>query len=48
MGQYTTYIWAAYALAALVLCINVVLPWRRSKTVRRQLEEYYRLNREPR
>ena len=42
MGQYGSYILVAYALAALVLIINVVLPLRRRKTVREQLREFYR------
>lgn len=43
MGQYGFYVWTAYGLAALVLCFNIVLPLLRRKTVRRQLEEYFRL-----
>jgi len=46
MGGYGSYIWASYALAATVLVVNVLLPLRRRKTVRRQLKEYYRLRRQ--
>ena len=43
MGQYASYISIAYAAAAVILVINVLLPWRRSKTVRRRLHEFYRM-----
>lgn len=46
MGGYGSYVWAAYTLAAIVLAVNVLLPLRRRKTVRRQLQEYYRLRRQ--
>jgi heme exporter protein D len=42
MGQYGSYILAAYVLAAIVLVVNVVLPLRRRKTVRERLREFYR------
>ncbi|OGI61459.1 MAG: heme exporter protein CcmD [Candidatus Muproteobacteria bacterium RBG_16_60_9] len=42
MGQYGSYILVAYALGAVVLIINVILPMRRRKTVRARLREFYR------
>lgn len=42
MGPYGAYIWSAYAIAAVVLVLNVVLPLQRRKIVHRQLREYYR------
>ncbi len=42
MGQYGAYILVAYALGALVLIVNVILPLRRRKTVRERLRELYR------
>lgn len=46
MGTYGFYVWTSYAAAAVVLLLNIALPLRRRKTVRRQLEEYYRLQKE--
>lgn len=46
MGHYGFYVWTAYGLAAFVLIVNVVAPLRRRKTVRKQLQEYYRVQRE--
>lgn len=46
MGQYGFYIWTSYAAAAVVLLVNIALPLRRRRTVRRQLEEFYRLQKE--
>jgi heme exporter protein D len=45
MGQYGVYVWSAYALAALMLCLNLLAPLWRGKAVRRRLQEYYRLHR---
>ncbi|HLF24341.1 MAG TPA: heme exporter protein CcmD [Burkholderiales bacterium] len=42
MGQYGSYILVAYALGALVLIINVILPLRRHRIVRERLREFYR------
>jgi heme exporter protein D len=44
MGGYALYVWGAYGLALVVLALNVLLPWRRHKAVRRHLAEYCRLN----
>lgn len=43
MGNYGFYVWTSYALAALVLVVNVVLPLRQRKAVRARLKEYYQL-----
>ena len=43
MGDYAFYIWTSYALAALVLAINIILPLRQRKAVRARLREYYEL-----
>lgn len=48
MGQYGAYIWSSYALAVIVLALNVALPLRRRKTVQRQLQEHYRAERSSR
>lgn len=48
MAKYAAYIWSAYGIAAVVLCINVAAPWLRRKTVRRRLKEFYRLERQTR
>jgi heme exporter protein D len=43
MGGYAFYVWASYAVAAVVLAFNVLLPLRRRKAVLRTLREFYRL-----
>ncbi|MFL6711926.1 MAG: heme exporter protein CcmD [Sulfurifustis sp.] len=48
MGNYAFYVWTAYGLAAFVLIVNLVAPLRRRKTLRKQLQEYYRIQRETR
>jgi heme exporter protein D len=45
MGSYGAYVWSAYALAAVVLILNVVLPLRRRRSLPRELREYYRAHR---
>lgn len=42
MGNYGFYIWTSYTVAGVILLINVLLPLRQSKTVRRRLREFYR------
>lgn len=46
MGGYGLYVWTAYAAAALVLLLNVIVPWRRNKAVRRALRQFYRTRRQ--
>jgi len=46
MGGYAFYVWASYAVAAVVLGFNVWLPLRRRKHVWRTLREFYRLQRD--
>ncbi|MBI3898222.1 MAG: heme exporter protein CcmD [Gammaproteobacteria bacterium] len=48
MGGYALYVWGAYGLAVIILSVNVLLPLRRRKTVRRQLADYYQLQDESR
>lgn len=48
MGDYGLYVWSAYALAAVVLIVNVVLPLRERRTVRERLREYYRMQKQSR
>ena len=48
MGDYGFYVWTSYALAALVLTINVVVPLLQRKAVRARLKEYYQLQRRSR
>ena len=43
MSNYGFYIWTSYAVAAVILVVNVLLPLRRSKIVRQRLREFYRL-----
>ena len=43
MGTYGAYVWSAYGLAVIVLAMNLILPLRRRRVVRRQLENYYRI-----
>jgi heme exporter protein CcmD len=37
MGGYWPYVWASYALAFVVLALNVFLAWRRDRLARRRL-----------
>ncbi len=37
MGGFAFYIWTSYALAALVLCVNILAPLVRRRAVQRQL-----------
>jgi heme exporter protein D len=48
MGNYGFYVWTSYALAAIVLALNVLVPLRQRKTVRQRLQEFYRLQRQSR
>jgi heme exporter protein D len=43
MGGYALYVWASYALAAVVLVVNIWLPLRRRRVVKRNLREFYKL-----
>ncbi len=43
MGGYGFYVWTSYAVAAVVLAFNVLLPLRRRKAVHKTLREFYRL-----
>lgn len=43
MSNYGFYIWTAYAAAAVILVVNVLLPLRDHRLVRRRLREFYRL-----
>jgi heme exporter protein D len=44
MGGYGFYVWSVYALAVVVLVTNLILPLRRDKAVRRQLQDLHRLH----
>ena len=46
MGGYGLYVWSSYAAAALVLVFNLLGARRRMKTVRQQLAEQIRLQRD--
>lgn len=48
MGGYGFYVWNSYGLALLVLLLNLYLPLRRRKTVRRLLREFLRLKEQTR
>ena len=43
MGGYGLYVWSAYALAAVILVLNLYLPLRRRRVVLRMLHEFLRL-----
>jgi len=45
MGGYGLYVWTSYAVAALVLVYNLLSARRRTRQVRKQLQELARLNR---
>jgi len=45
MGGYGLYVWTSYATAALVLVYNLLSARRRTRQVRKQLQELARLNR---
>lgn len=37
MGGFAFYVWTSYALAAVVLVLNIVVPWVRRRAVLRDL-----------
>jgi len=39
MGGYAFYVWGSYALAAIVLAANVILPWRARYTLTQRLRQ---------
>ena len=43
MGGYGVYVWNSYALAGVILVLNVYLPLRRRRVVLRMLHEFLRL-----
>jgi len=43
MGGYALYVWSVYAIAAVVLVLNVLHPLVRRRAVLRRLHDYYRL-----
>ncbi len=45
MGGYGFYVWGAYAFAALILVLNVILPLQQKKTVLKIVREYIRTKR---
>lgn len=42
MGGYAVYVWSSYGLAALVLAINLILPFRRRRALLRRLARQQR------
>lgn len=46
MGGYAFYVWGSYVLAAVILTLNVLIPLRQNKRVRRALREFNRLQNE--
>ncbi len=38
MGGYGLYVWTSYGLAALVLILNLLLPWQRHRRVLREMK----------
>lgn len=47
MGGYAGFVWSSYALAALVLIFNIVLPLLRRRRVLAALREFHRLKDKP-
>lgn len=43
MGNYGLYVWGSYFTAAVILFLNVALPLRASKNVRKKLKEFHEL-----
>lgn len=37
MDGYAAFVWSSYAIALVLLAINVILPWRRERTLRARL-----------
>ena len=48
MGGYGMYVWGSYGITALALILNLYLPWRRRKAVRRLLREFLHLKEQTR
>lgn len=48
MGGYGVYVWNSYGLAALILILNLYIPLRRRKSVRRLLREFLRIKEQSR
>ena len=46
MGRYAFYIWTSYALAAVILVVNIWLPLWQRRNVFQRLREFYRLRQE--
>lgn len=42
LGKYTSFIWTAYGIAAVVLAANVVAAVLRSRRTRQRLYDYYK------
>lgn len=47
MGGYAAYVWPSYAIAAVVLVLNVIVPLRQRKRALLRLREYYRVQGRP-
>ena len=43
MGGHAFYVWSVYAIAAVVLTLNVLQPRLRRRTVLKRLRNYFRL-----
>ena len=46
MGGYAVYVWCSYALAAVVLIVNIVSARSRGRNTVRALAEFYRVRKE--
>lgn len=42
MDGYAVYVWSSYGLAAVMLVINLILPWRRRRELLRRLASQQR------
>ena len=42
MGGYALYVWGVYAVAAIILVVNVVIAMRRRRSVIERLRDFYR------
>ncbi|MDX1610599.1 MAG: heme exporter protein CcmD [Halofilum sp. (in: g-proteobacteria)] len=39
MGGYAAFVWPSYGIAALLLAINAIVPWRRERALRARLRD---------
>jgi heme exporter protein D len=47
MGGYGAFVWSSYALAAVVLALNLIVPLAQRRRTLAKLREYYRVQGRP-